>query len=563
MKILALACDFDETIAPRGRIATELLPEFDRARALGQKLILVTGRELDDIRRVCPELNRFDLVVAENGAVLFDPVTEKVELLADAPSPNLLEALKEREIPFSVGRVIVSTRQPHETRVLEAIKDLGLELHLIFNKGAVMVLPAGVSKAFGLKAALRRLEISRHNVAAIGDAENDHSLLECSAYGVAVANSVESLKAKADLVTGSPSSMGVLELIAMICNPKASIHTASFDRHRIRLSSKVPEAGFDPARGSILMLSKKGRERDAITYAVTQAISKAGYQLCLLNFSDGMPRVSSIGTTSVGSATAAATSADLIAALVDPSRSVVVTVSRDSTPAVKTETEAIFKNLVEFCHLRGRPHFIIINEPEQALAHGINLGSLFEISHSTFVYITASPSQHDRPTTPRFNTVLATGTNGIDTYRQWCIDNEGGVDSFPDIPADPFTTLIWTSGRSEPYVVQIDEPTEQISTVKPSMDAPLEASRQFCFRGPQGAMSLTASTIRQFLEMGAGIDEDTWKYHFNKRDYSNWISRQLGLPDLASAVEKIEKNAAFTPSEARVSMDKLLSAYLG
>ena len=61
--------------------------------------------------------------------------------------------------------------------MLEAIRDLGLELQVIFNKGAVMVLPSGVNKATGLDAALDELGLSPHNVVGVGDAENDHAFL--------------------------------------------------------------------------------------------------------------------------------------------------------------------------------------------------------------------------------------------------------------------------------------------------------------------------------------------------------------------------------------------------
>ena len=55
------------------------------------------------------------------------------------------------------------------------IRDLGLELDVIFNKGAVMILPAGVNKGTGLEAALKELQLSAHNVVGVGDAENDHA----------------------------------------------------------------------------------------------------------------------------------------------------------------------------------------------------------------------------------------------------------------------------------------------------------------------------------------------------------------------------------------------------
>jgi len=37
----------------------------------------------------------------------------------------------------------VATWKPHQDAVLDCIRELGLDLQVIFNKGAVMVLPAG------------------------------------------------------------------------------------------------------------------------------------------------------------------------------------------------------------------------------------------------------------------------------------------------------------------------------------------------------------------------------------------------------------------------------------
>ena len=50
--------------------------------------------------------------------------------------------------------------RPHEKEAIEAIRDLGLELQVIFNKDAVMILPSGVNKMTGLAAALKEIGIS-------------------------------------------------------------------------------------------------------------------------------------------------------------------------------------------------------------------------------------------------------------------------------------------------------------------------------------------------------------------------------------------------------------------
>src|SRR5436853_7305372 len=104
-------------------------------------------------------------------------------------------------VPISTGRVIVAMREPHQIAAVEVIRDLGLELQVIFNKGAVMLLPSGVNKATGLEAALVELGVCSQNVVAVGDGENDHSLLDTAGIGVAVRNAVPLLQNRADLVT--------------------------------------------------------------------------------------------------------------------------------------------------------------------------------------------------------------------------------------------------------------------------------------------------------------------------------------------------------------------------
>jgi hydroxymethylpyrimidine pyrophosphatase-like HAD family hydrolase len=214
MRFQALATDYDGTLAHDGRVDTSTLVALERVRASGRRLILVTGRELPELKSIFPHLDQFDRVVAENGALSHDPVTGKDRVLAEPPPPALLDQLARRGVaPVSVGRVIVATWEPHETAVVEVIKDLGLEMQVIFNKGAVMILPSGVNKATGLKVALSELGISPKNVVAVGDAENDNALLEMCGCGAAVANALPMLRARADIDLKADHGAGVVELI--------------------------------------------------------------------------------------------------------------------------------------------------------------------------------------------------------------------------------------------------------------------------------------------------------------------------------------------------------------
>ena len=210
----ALAVDYDDTLATNGTVAPAVLDGLQRLKESGRRLLLVTGRVLDELRQVGPDLSIFDRVVAENGALLYRPVTGEELLLGSPPGPGFVDLLRRKQVtPLSVGRVIVATRTPNEVRVLKAIKELGLELEIIFNKGAVMVLPSGINKASGLTRALHELKLPSSRVVGVGDAENDHAFLDACGRGVAVANAVPSLKQHASYVTAGCAGLGVLEVI--------------------------------------------------------------------------------------------------------------------------------------------------------------------------------------------------------------------------------------------------------------------------------------------------------------------------------------------------------------
>jgi phosphoglycolate phosphatase (TIGR01487 family) len=213
----ALATDFDGTLAHDGLVQPSVYDAISRARQSGIKVILVTGRELRDFEALQLDLRMFDHVVAENGAVLYEPNTGVQTLLAPAPSKELVDMMKAHGVnSISVGLTIIATWVPHEIVAIECIRALGLELTITFNKGAVMILPPGVNKASGLKTALKRMSLSPADVVGVGDAENDHAFLSLCGCAVAVANALPSLKEKAHFVTQGKAGAGVVELLELM-----------------------------------------------------------------------------------------------------------------------------------------------------------------------------------------------------------------------------------------------------------------------------------------------------------------------------------------------------------
>jgi hydroxymethylpyrimidine pyrophosphatase-like HAD family hydrolase len=213
MQISALACDYDGTLAKDGAVDRPTRAALERLRASGRQLVMVTGRELPDLRRAFGPFSLFDAIVAENGALFWRQGAAEA-LLAPGPPSALIASLKRRGVwPLSVGRSIVATWVANEGKVRSAIAELGLDWRIILNKDSLMCLPPGVDKASGLAFALDALQLSPQEVLGVGDAENDLAFLRACGVSAGVANALPSLKAEVDLVTKADHGAGVAELI--------------------------------------------------------------------------------------------------------------------------------------------------------------------------------------------------------------------------------------------------------------------------------------------------------------------------------------------------------------
>ena len=201
-------------MAQHGDVTESTHAALVRWKEAGRKLLMVTGRELPDLQKVCPFTKMFDCIVAENGALLYWPAKGQKKPLVEPPPMQFIECLRARGVtPLSFGEVIVATQETYKGVVLEAIEDLGLKLRIILNKGALMVLPASVDKATGLTEAAHAMNLPLADIAGVGDAENDQVFLTLCGYSAAVGNALSFLKKQVHYVTKATHGAGVEELI--------------------------------------------------------------------------------------------------------------------------------------------------------------------------------------------------------------------------------------------------------------------------------------------------------------------------------------------------------------
>jgi hydroxymethylpyrimidine pyrophosphatase-like HAD family hydrolase len=289
MRYLVLVTDYDGTIATGGHVEPAALAAIERLRQSGRRAILLTGRRLDDLLTIFPRLRLFDYVVAENGALVYETRTGEQTLLGNPPPAEFVQRLKElTNDSIEAGKVIVSTWLPHHVAVLQAIQEMGLERQVVFNKAAVMVLPAGVNKASGMEYALRKVGLSRHEAVGIGDAENDHSFLELCECAVAVANAVPSIRKRAAFTTKGEVGQGVVEVIEeLIANDLSRMH-GQLEKNLITIGfgPNGKPVTLPPYGLNILIAGPSGSGKSTVTAGIIERLIERAYQ-----FASSIPKV--------------------------------------------------------------------------------------------------------------------------------------------------------------------------------------------------------------------------------------------------------------------------------
>jgi len=545
---VALATDYDGTIAHNGDVDEPTLAALERLRGASRRLVLVTGRELDDLIRVMPRLDLFDMVVAENGAVLYRPATKEERMLALPPPPEFAEQLRAAGVsPLSVGRVIVASWEPNEAQVLATIREMGLELQIIFNKGAVMVLPAGVNKESGLRAALEELEISPRNVVAVGDAENDFAFLNLCGMPVAVANALPRLKNAAALVTEGERGEGVAELVdRWLSNDLADVDDAN-PRQEVPLAARLddeegPGLDFVPVRQSLLLTGTSGGGKSTLTTGLLERLAERDFQFVVMDPEGDYEGLGDV--VAIGSATAPPRPEEVLEILRKTATSVAVNLLGVKLEDRPGYLAGLLPELLALRERTGRPHFVVVDEAHHMLPATWDPGATaLPNGLKGFLFVTVRPEALSPRTLGCVDRALAVGAEARAALAVFAqargLPEPEGVDGVE-------RGQVLTMSVSDPALRRfkvMPGTTEQRRHVRKYAEGKLGDDKAFFFRGPERKLRLRATNLIMFLEMADGVDDATWDWHRARGDFSQWIETSIKDHDLTAELRKVEQSA--------------------
>jgi len=556
---LALAADYDGTIAHDGAVDHQTIHALKEFKASGRRLILVTGRELPHLKRAFPELEVFDRVVAENGALIYDPASERERSLAPPPPAAFVDKLEERKIaPLSIGRTIVATWEPHEAAVLEIIRDLGLELNIIFNKGAVMVLPPGINKSAGLEAALAQLELSAHNVVGVGDAENDHAFLQSCGCAAAVANALPMLKASADIVLSGERGAGVVELVDRIRREDANL--APPHRHGIRLGvdRDEREVCLEPYSGGVLIAGSSGIGKSTLATALTERMVERQFEFCVFDPEGDYDELEH--AVSIGDVDTPPRIEETLKLLREFRANVVV---NTQALAVAERPPFFAKLLPHIAALRARtarPHWLLIDEAHHLMpAAREDVSQVLPEEIPAAVFITVHPETLSPNALKTVQTVIALGDKANEIIAVVCNTIDASVPQHAELAGEN-EVLFWTVGSKTARAVRAERPRQAHKRhTRKYAEGDLGPDLSFYFRGPKKALNLRAQNLMIFLQIADGIDDATWQHHLRAGDYSAWFRNVIKDDDLAEEAADIEADKSLGPRESRKRVREVVS----
>jgi hypothetical protein len=537
-----------------------------RVRDSGRKLVLVTGRVLPDLRHVCPGVDEmFDGVVAENGAVLYFPATQEVRVLGDSPQPALIEELRRREVPHDLGSSLVATLAPFAEEAVAAIREAGVERTLVFNKGALMLLPGGVTKATGLAAALAAMGFSARNVAAIGDGENDHAFLSVAEVAVAVADAVPALRHRADFVTREPGPRGARAFIEEHVLEDAAALAPTIARHFLTLGERPDATPLQlPPHGThLLVVGPTGSGKSTLTGVLVERLVESGRTVCLLDPEGDYQSLGELEDVVVlgGKSSHALPAGDELAQRVRRPRAGLVLNLSTMSRAEKVEYGAAALSAIGVARTAvGLPHWLIIDEAHHILpAQGSPGVEVLKQSREPVCLITLSVDDvasgvHTLPTT-----VVSTDRGAFDAALRSLGRARGGegVAGAASIGPAPLArgeaAIGWLNG-SGPGATRFRVAPRRVEHrrhARKYSEGELPPERSFYFRGRENALNLRAANLLRFCELAAGVDLATWEFHLRRGDYSAWAREMIKDPALAMEIARLEANGALTAEVSR------------
>lgn len=548
MKFSVLALDYDGTIAIDGKLDEDVRSAIAEVRSGGIVTILVTGRMLGDLRRVMGDFGLFDAVVGENGAVLAYPTGGKSATLGSPPPSTFLQELKHLGLNFSFGESVVEADAELACEILKVIRRLEVPLVMLFNRGRLMILPQAISKATGLRTVLTQLRRSAHNAIAIGDAENDHQLLEACEVAMAVGWGSQSLKSAADGVIEGESPKAVADYIRNAA--KQGKLPPNIKRHQILVGSNSNASPVELAvtGRKILIAGDPQTGKSWVAGMLCEQLIQRRYSVCVIDPEGDYGTMEALpGVILLGGNDPPPRVRELSRALRNPEVSIVVGLSKMRPRDKREYVSSLLLMLAALRREVGIPHHIVIDEAHYFLG-GADVAHLLDFELSSYTLITyRATGVHPHLLASLDATIVTRLTDAEEVRALQTVygseESESEWDALLGNLALEEAVLLRKSEASGSKLLRF-YPASRLTThvrhLNKYLDLPLPEAESFVFTSGGIPTGNRASTIKEFTAILATTPAGLINEHLQRGDFSRWIEDVFRDNVLASGIREIE-----------------------
>lgn len=547
MRLRAIAVDYDGTIATDGVLHPAVRESIRQARQRGVVVVIVTGRILSDLRCVAGSLDFVDGIVAENGAVVSLPNGHTTSL-GHAPPPSLLTKLTARGIDYQVGRCVIELDAAFANVAISLIRELELPLAITFNRSRMMLLPDSISKSSGLRELLSVLGVSLHNALGIGDAENDHGLLNSCEYGVAVEWGSYLLKQQADYVISGKGPEAVAAYIQQVSSQlRLPFEKAGQRKLVLEVMEGQPPLEIAIRGRNVLIAGDSKSGKSWLAGLLCEQMILKGYTIYAFDPEGDYESLALLpNTVMLGGGRLLPRFKDL-KMLLPQGLSVVLNLSHLGQDEKRSYIWHYLPLVAKYRRRRGYPHRILLDECHYYLNRP-DSEQLLDPELDSYALVTYRPSQLPQNIMRSVDAVIVTR-----------LAERAEVDSVRRLVSADLTQSDWYEPLANLDITEaaLLPPTEEARgevrrfCVAPRLtqhvrhrtkyfDIPVATGSVFVFTENGRPSGESATTLRELAERVKRLASPVVEGHLRRHDFSKWIANLFGDNELAKTVRELE-----------------------
>ncbi|MGH8637993.1 MAG: ATP-binding protein, partial [Burkholderiales bacterium] len=300
----------------------------------------------------------------------------------------------------------------------------------------------------------------------------------------------------------------------------------------------------------LLIAGPSGSGKTTVTTAFVERLYDAAYQFCVIDPEGDyyeFPDVIALR----GSDTRALAD-EALRVLSRPSENVVVSLLDLRLEERPPFLQFLLPRLLELRAATSRPHWIVIDEAHHLLPSSWRRSeTLVPEQINRIALVTVHPDHISRSALGLVDTLIVVGRDPQATLDAFASGRGTAAIRLPAHEEGQLLTWMVRIGASPLRFRGVEPVADRRRHQRKYAEGELGEDRSFYFRGPSGRLNLRAQNLELFMQLADGVDDETWLYHLQQHDVSQWFRAVIKDESLAAEAAEVEGREDLSPNDSR------------